>query len=144
MEGRERIKAEVPLAFGRPESCEKRSSTLPRFFTIAPLRCHPLNKRLTVNSVRFVAAAKSSLVTSTSRPPGVFLTNTLGEIEEDRRKSFASGTAVQICVEIEIPGYIVRGDRQGIVHQPWILPRQDFGSWRDPKQGRDCPLAIPC
>jgi hypothetical protein len=57
---------------GGPAPSEKRSKTLPRVFTTAPLRCQALNKRLTVNSVRLAAAAKSSLVTSISRPPGTF------------------------------------------------------------------------
>jgi hypothetical protein len=48
----------------------KRSKTLPRRFTRMPSRCHALNRRLAVNTETLASFANSSLLMSSSTPPG--------------------------------------------------------------------------
>ncbi len=52
---------------------DDRSSSLPRRFTRAPLRCHSLIKRLVVKDVTFAAFANSSFVRLSAIPPELSL-----------------------------------------------------------------------
>ena len=71
----------------------ERSSTLPRRFTRARLRCHALIRRLAVNGVTFAAFANSSLVIWSAIPPGAFSPDSKSESNEYLSNPLSRGMA---------------------------------------------------